>query len=62
MTWHRAVSLREAEERSYRRGVSWWKIKNRDYSQADDGRGELLNGDQRAILHRLRLAHKGVLR
>jgi bifunctional non-homologous end joining protein LigD len=27
----------------YRRGVRWWKIKNRAYSQADDGRGELLN-------------------
>jgi len=32
----------------YRRGVTWWKIKNRAYSQADDGRGELLNGDGRA--------------
>src|SRR5215831_8171038 len=32
----------------YRRGVKWWKIKNRAYSQADDGRGELLNGDGRA--------------
>jgi len=33
----------------YRRGVHWWKIKNRAYSQADDGRGELLNGDRRTI-------------
>jgi ATP-dependent DNA ligase len=33
----------------YRRGVKWWKIKNRAYSQADDGRGELLNGAGRAI-------------
>jgi bifunctional non-homologous end joining protein LigD len=33
----------------YRRGVTWWKIKNRAYSQADDGRGEVLNGDGRAI-------------
>jgi bifunctional non-homologous end joining protein LigD len=33
----------------YRRGVKWWKIKNRAYSQADDGRGELLNGDGRAV-------------
>jgi bifunctional non-homologous end joining protein LigD len=32
----------------YRRGVRWWKIKNRAYGQADDGRGELLNGDRRA--------------
>ena len=28
----------------YRHGVHWWKIKNRTYSQADDGCGELLNG------------------
>ena len=28
----------------YRRGVKWWKIKNPAYSQADDVRGELLNG------------------
>jgi len=27
----------------YRRGVSWWKIKNPASMQADDGRGELLN-------------------
>jgi bifunctional non-homologous end joining protein LigD len=27
----------------YRRGVHWWKIKNPAYSQAEDGRGELLN-------------------
>jgi ATP-dependent DNA ligase len=33
----------------YRRGVSWFKIKNRAYSQADDGRGELINGDGRAM-------------
>jgi len=33
----------------YRRGVKWWKIKNRAYSQADDGRGELLNGDMRTL-------------
>ena len=33
----------------YRRGVHWWKIKNPAYSQADDGRGELLNGDRRAM-------------
>jgi ATP-dependent DNA ligase len=33
----------------YRCDVSWWKIKNRAYSQADDGRGELLNGDGCAI-------------
>jgi hypothetical protein len=26
----------------YRRGVKWWQIKNRAYTQADDGRGELL--------------------
>jgi ATP-dependent DNA ligase len=31
----------------YRRGVHWWKIKNQAYSQADDGRGELLNADGR---------------
>jgi ATP-dependent DNA ligase len=36
----------------YRRGVYWWKIKNRAYSQADDGRGELLNGDGRAARRR----------
>ena len=34
---------------SYSRGVHWWKIKNPAYSQAEDGRGELLNGDGRAI-------------
>ena len=28
----------------YGRGARWWKIKNAAYSQADDGRGELLNG------------------
>ena len=33
----------------YRRGVQWWKIKNPAYSQADDGRSELLNGDGRAV-------------
>jgi bifunctional non-homologous end joining protein LigD len=33
----------------YRRGVSWFKIKNRAYSQAGDGRGELLNGDGRTL-------------
>jgi len=33
----------------YRRGVKWWKIKNPAYSQADDGRGELLNGDVRLV-------------
>jgi bifunctional non-homologous end joining protein LigD len=33
-------------EDPYRRGVSWFKIKNRAYSQADDGRGELLNGER----------------
>jgi len=33
----------------YRRGIQWWKIKNPAYSQADDGRGELLNGDRRAM-------------
>ena len=32
----------------YRRGVHWWKIKNRAYSQAE-GRHELSNGDWRAI-------------
>jgi bifunctional non-homologous end joining protein LigD len=32
----------------YRRGVHWWKIKNRAYSQVDDGRHELLNGDWRS--------------
>jgi bifunctional non-homologous end joining protein LigD len=39
-----------AERKSdpYRQGVKWWKIKNRAYSQADDGRGELLNCDRRA--------------
>ena len=31
----------------YRRGVSWWKVRNPAYSQADDGRGDLLNGDRR---------------
>jgi hypothetical protein len=36
----------------YRRGVHWWKIKNRAYSQAEDGRGELLNGDGRAAQRR----------
>ena len=29
----------------YQRRVHWWKIKNPAYSQADDGRGELLNGE-----------------
>ena len=29
----------------YRRDVHWWKIKNPAYSQADDGRGELLSGE-----------------
>jgi bifunctional non-homologous end joining protein LigD len=38
----------------YRRGVSWWKIKNRAYSQADDGRGELLNGDRSISLMKRR--------
>ena len=33
----------------YRRGLHWWKIKNPAYSQADDGRGELLNGERRII-------------
>jgi hypothetical protein len=33
----------------YRGGVHWWKIKNLAYSQADDGRGKLLNGDRRTI-------------
>src|SRR5215470_5234842 len=33
----------------YRHSVSWFKIKNRAYSQADDGRGELLNDDRRAM-------------
>jgi len=33
----------------YRRGVKWWKILNRADSQADDGRGELLNSDWRAV-------------
>jgi ATP-dependent DNA ligase len=33
----------------YRRGVHWWKIKNPAYSQADDGRGERLNGDGRSV-------------
>ena len=33
----------------YRRGVKWWKIKNPAYSQADDGPGELLNGDVRLV-------------
>jgi bifunctional non-homologous end joining protein LigD len=36
----------------YRRGVQWWKIKNPAYSQDDDGRGELLNGDRRPRPHR----------
>ena len=36
----------------YRRGVKWWKIKNRAYSQADDGRSEFLNGDGRAVRER----------
>jgi bifunctional non-homologous end joining protein LigD len=30
----------------YRRGVKWWKIKNRAYSQAE-GRHELFNGENR---------------
>jgi bifunctional non-homologous end joining protein LigD len=34
----------------YRRGVKWWKIKNRAYSQAE-GRHELFNGEKRH--HRL---------
>ena len=34
----------------YRRGIHWWKIKNRTYSQADDGRGELLNRERRAFM------------
>ena len=33
----------------YGPGVRWWKIKNCAYSQADDARGELLNGDRRTI-------------
>jgi len=33
----------------YRRGVKWWKIKDRAYSQTDDGRRELFNSDWRAI-------------
>jgi bifunctional non-homologous end joining protein LigD len=36
----------------YRRGIQWWKIKNPAYSQADDGRSELLNGDGRAVRER----------
>ena len=40
----------------YKRGVSWFKIKNRAYSQAGDGRGELLNGDARTVA-RLREGH-----
>jgi bifunctional non-homologous end joining protein LigD len=39
----------------YRRGVKWWKIKNRAYSQADDGRGELLNGDRRTLAQRRKI-------
>jgi bifunctional non-homologous end joining protein LigD len=35
----------------YRRGVHWWKIKNRAYSQAE-GRHELFNGEKRH--HRLK--------
>ena len=31
------------------RSVRWFKIENRAYSQADDGRGELLNGDMRTL-------------
>jgi hypothetical protein len=31
---------------TYRRGVPWWKIKNRGYSQAV-GRSGLFNGDRR---------------
>jgi ATP-dependent DNA ligase len=32
----------------YRRGVKWWKMRNRAYSQAE-GRHELFNGDWRTI-------------
>jgi ATP-dependent DNA ligase len=31
---------------TYQRGVRWWKIKNRGYTQAE-GRRELFNGDRR---------------
>jgi len=41
------VAKRKADP--YRQGVRWWKIKNRAYSQADDGRGELLNSGRRAM-------------
>ena len=33
----------------YRRGVHWWKIMNPAYSQADDGRGDLLNPQERTV-------------
>jgi ATP-dependent DNA ligase len=36
------VAKRKAD--SYRRGVKWWKVLNRGYSQAE-GRHELFNGD-----------------
>jgi ATP-dependent DNA ligase len=39
------VAKRKADP--YRRGVHWWKIKNRDYSQAE-GRHELMNRTGRA--------------
>ena len=38
------VAKRKADP--YRRGVHWWKIKNRAYSQAE-GRHELFNGENR---------------
>ena len=46
---NRQGSIKGALADPYRRGVTWWKIKNRPYSQADDGRGELLNGDMRTL-------------
>jgi hypothetical protein len=43
------VAKRQSKSDPYRRGVKWWKIKNPAYSHADDGRGELLNGDVRLV-------------
>ena len=53
------VAKRKADP--YRRGVHWWKIKNRAYSQADDGRRELLNGTLLRMMRQSRAALSPVL-
>jgi ATP-dependent DNA ligase len=46
-TFEGIVAKRKSDP--YRRGVTWWKIKNRAYRLANDGRGDLLKGDERMV-------------